>query len=136
MSKELTQEALRMAIEAMDWELGGEPLPTLMLAAKEACKAALDSKTLSADLQRQEPVAWMSDNNLNVTKHKDIAESWKQHGGRPIPLYTKPTELTVIWKNAAIRVGEELSTVGPDNYYAFTPQQWMEWALHTIRSTK
>ena len=34
-------EALQMAIEAMDWELGGEPLPTLMLAAKEACKEAL-----------------------------------------------------------------------------------------------
>lgn len=85
---------------------------------------------------KQEPAAWMSDNHLNVTKHADIAESWKQHGGKPIPLYTKPAEPTVIWKNAALRVGEELSTVGPDNYYAFTPQQWLEWALYTIRSTK
>lgn len=34
-------EALQMAIEAMDWELGGEPLPTLMIAAKEACILAL-----------------------------------------------------------------------------------------------
>jgi rubrerythrin len=35
-------EALKMAIEAMDWELGGEPLPTLMIEARNACKEALE----------------------------------------------------------------------------------------------
>lgn len=42
-------------------------------------------------MNEQKPVAWLSDNNLNVTKHADIAESWNQHGGKPIPLYTRPT---------------------------------------------
>ena len=33
------------------------------------------------------------------------------------------------WKNAAIRLGEELSSVGPDGYYDMTAQQWLDWAM-------
>jgi hypothetical protein len=35
----------------------------------------------------------------------------------------------VAWKNAAIRLGEELSSVGPDGYYDMTSDQWLDWAL-------
>ena len=35
----------------------------------------------------------------------------------------------VAWKNAAIRLGEELSSVGPDGYYDMTAQQWLDWAM-------
>lgn len=38
----------------------------------------------------QEPVAWLSENSSQVTKWKDIAQSWIQHGGKAIPLYTQP----------------------------------------------
>jgi hypothetical protein len=41
-----TEEALRMAIEAMEFEVGGEPLPTLMIEALNACKAALQEDAL------------------------------------------------------------------------------------------
>jgi len=33
------------------------------------------------------------------------------------------------WKNAAIRLGEELSSVGPDGYYDMTPEQWLDWGM-------
>lgn len=33
------------------------------------------------------------------------------------------------WRNAAIRVGENLATCGPAGYYDFTSQQWLDWAL-------
>ena len=33
------------------------------------------------------------------------------------------------WKNAAIRLGEELSSVGPDGYYDMTAEQWLDWAM-------
>lgn len=33
------------------------------------------------------------------------------------------------WRNAAIRVGENLATCGPAGYYDFTAQQWLDWAL-------
>jgi len=34
------------------------------------------------------------------------------------------------WKNAAIRLGEELSSVGPDGYYNMTAEQWLNWAIN------
>ena len=33
------------------------------------------------------------------------------------------------WRNAAIRVGENLATCGPAGYYDYTSQQWLDWAL-------
>ena len=38
-------------------------------------------------------------------------------------------EKPVAWKNAAIRLGEELSSVGPDGYYNMTAEQWLDWAM-------
>jgi hypothetical protein len=35
----------------------------------------------------------------------------------------------VAWKNAAIRLGEELSSVGPDGYYDMNAEQWLTWAM-------
>jgi hypothetical protein len=37
------------------------------------------------------------------------------------------------WESAAKRLGEELAASGPHDYYAMTPEQWLEWALVTIR---
>lgn len=34
----------------------------------------------------------------------------------------------VDWRNAALRLGEDLAPDGPSGYYAFTPEQWLEWA--------
>lgn len=33
------------------------------------------------------------------------------------------------WRQAALRIGEDLSTDGPTNYYNFTPVEWRTWAL-------
>jgi hypothetical protein len=38
------------------------------------------------------------------------------------------------WKQAALRLGEELSTNGPNGYYEFTPEQWFEWAKVASRN--
>lgn len=35
----------------------------------------------------------------------------------------------VEWQNAALRLGEDLSTVSPDGYYNMTAKQWLDWAL-------
>jgi hypothetical protein len=43
-----------------------------------------------------------------------------------------PVPCPVSWKNAAIRLGEELSTVGPDGYYNMTAQQWLDWAMKNV----
>ena len=44
------------------------------------------------------------------------------------PLGTKP----VTWQSAALRVGEELASVGPDGYYSMTPKEWRDWCLAAI----
>lgn len=36
------------------------------------------------------------------------------------------------WRNAAIRIGEELSSVGPFGYYDMTAKQWLDWALSVV----
>ena len=36
---------------------------------------------------------------------------------------------TLTWQNAALRLGEDLSTVGPDGYYNMNAKQWLDWAL-------
>jgi hypothetical protein len=51
----------------------------------------------------------------------------------PKPLTPAPTCLLgsgrVTWKGAALRLGEELASVGPTGYYAMTPAQWLAWCL-------
>jgi hypothetical protein len=41
----------------------------------------------------------------------------------------QPQQELVAWKNAAIRLGEELSSVGPDGYYEMTAEHWLDWAM-------
>jgi hypothetical protein len=39
------------------------------------------------------------------------------------------------WQGAALRLGEELATSGPNGYYGFTPDQWLAWAQSVVRET-
>lgn len=36
------------------------------------------------------------------------------------------------WKTAALCLGEQLASVGPNGYYNMTPEQWLRWALQQI----
>lgn len=38
----------------------------------------------------------------------------------------------VAWRNAALRVGEDLCSVGPFGYYDMTAEQWLDWALSVV----
>jgi len=38
----------------------------------------------------------------------------------------------VTWRNAAIRLGEDLCSVGPFRYYDMTAEQWLDWALSVV----
>jgi hypothetical protein len=86
-----------------------------------------------SDAEKQEPVAWM-DSDWHYQLHKKgIVVIHKDEGdvliGEPQPLYTTPQPQQDAWKNAAIRLGEELSSFGPDGYYDMTAEQWLSWAL-------
>jgi len=42
---------------------------------------------------------------------------------------TQPEQEPVAWKNVALELGEELSSVGPNGYYDMTPARWLDWAM-------
>ena len=42
----------------------------------------------------------------------------------------------VTWRSAALRIGEELSSTGPEGYYGFGPEQWLEWALDALSAAE
>jgi hypothetical protein len=37
------------------------------------------------------------------------------------------------WHKAAIRLGEELASVGPVGYYEMSANEWLDWALNQLK---
>ena len=37
------------------------------------------------------------------------------------------------WHKAAIRLGEELASVGPVGYYEMDASEWLDWALNQLK---
>jgi hypothetical protein len=44
----------------------------------------------------------------------------------------QPEQEPAAWRNAALRVGEDLCSVGPFGYYNMTAKQWLDWALSVV----
>ena len=38
------------------------------------------------------------------------------------------------WHKAAIRLGEELASVGPVGYYEMDAKEWLYWAMSTVQT--
>jgi len=49
-------------------------------------------------------------------------------------LLAKPQKESVAWRNSAIRLGEDLYSVGPNGYYDMTAKQWLDWALSVVNT--
>ena len=50
----------------------------------------------------------------------------------PAPPQPEQEQDPVAWRNAAIRVGEDLCSGGPFGYYDMTADQWLTWALSVV----
>ena len=69
---------------------------------------------------------------LKLAREALTRDGWKKTGDaiRAIDeALAQPHQEPVAWKNAAIRIGEELSSVGPDGYYEMTAEHWLDWAM-------
>ena len=84
-----------------------------------AVEAALEAKDEPAPVAKNEGgrITWM-------------IEDWPQN----CLLYThlpkqEAKDEPVAWRDAAIRLGEELSSVGPDGYYDMDAKEWLDWAM-------
>jgi hypothetical protein len=85
-----------------------------LVRADERKQVALDKKAENARELGLDYEPVLKDNS-NYRYDPPVAEPEKQE--------------PVAWRNAAIRLGEELSSVGPDGYYNMTAEQWLDWAM-------
>ena len=99
-------EALKLALEAL--ELHGKQYPHMV---KGYC---LDAITAIKEALANEALEKMAEN------------------ARELGLDYEPAQEPVAWRNAAIRVGEDLCSVGPFGYYDMTAEQWLDWALSVV----
>jgi hypothetical protein len=98
----MTQEALKLALEALEWCHGGEPCGTA--EAITAIKKAL--------AQEQEPVAWQFMNGSNFRKRRPDDFVDLDSDGLPYwkPLYTTPPQRT--WVGLT---DDEIKTICSEN---------------------
>lgn len=111
-------------------------------------------------MNTQEPVAWMvythegqsvyvTDNPTDIQKGQTALPLFTTPPAQPAPVredwgpgphevhslppaQPAPVQEPVAWRNAAIRVGEDLCSVGPFGYYDMTAEQWLDWALSVV----
>ena len=98
----MTEEALKLALEALE---------TLMIE-----RGSIYDKAITAikEALANEALEKMAEN------------------ARELGLDYEPEQESVTWRNAAIRVGEDLCSVGPFRYYDMTAEQWLDWALSVV----
>ena len=82
-------------------------------------------KEVLAEAEKQEPVAWMSENAMNVTRFKDIAQHWINNGGKAIPLYTHPAT----WQSLSDDEIEKIQLANGGSYKSVSFARAIEQAL-------
>ena len=117
-------EALKLALEAL--ELNNSEWKDLADSGDSGYWKAEDQGhyqlTIEAITAIEEALAQPEQEPLFkkiIDKHPGLAEELKALDEQEL----------VDWRNAAIRVGEDLSSVGPDGYYDMTAQEWLDWAI-------
>jgi hypothetical protein len=148
--KSAAKLALEVLKDSQDYKMGR----AMTVEATEALEEALAEQHLQ-DLHDEnvrlglyehgEPVAvtktWFEDGKV-VTQHlaaKDIYKEPEQISTRPWFTIDELSEWidkyqNQEWRNAAIMLGEKLSSVGPVGYYNMEAKDWLDWAMLNIQS--
>jgi hypothetical protein len=101
-----------------------------MTRLREAAEAALAYMD-SVGQQDMHPEEWAVAETLRAALEKP-----ERHVSYVCPQcywsLEQPEQEPVAWRNAALRVGEDLCSVGPFGYYNMTAKQWLDWALSVV----
>lgn len=67
-------------------------------------------------------------------RHEQESAAWASNSSAQDYAATQPPpeQEPMAWRNAALRVGEDLCSVGPFGYYDMTAKQWIDWALSVV----
>ena len=71
--------------------------------------------------------SWSSFQDGYIASQKD----YKVGEYQPTPQEPEDNE----WKTVALGFGENLSAIGPDGYYDFTPVEWYDWVVDIYENT-
>jgi len=116
----MTKEALKLALEALGLAKHSHGVLLLSDPPQEAWK------TYQVDAALSKAITAIKEALANEALEK-MAENARELG-----LDYEPEQESVTWRNAAIRVGEDLCSVGPFRYYDMTAEQWLDWALSVV----
>jgi hypothetical protein len=116
---EMTQqlEAMKQALEALEQLQGGctDSNDGTVEAITVWCPEVIDALRQAID---QDTSAYQRGYMDGIAKGLRMEQAEKQE--------------PVAWRNAALRVGEDLCSVGPFGYYDMTAEQWLDWALSVV----
>lgn len=112
-------EAMKQALEAL--ELAH---PRFGIATEKHKQAITSLRQAIEYFEKQKAVAEIREDMKGGGYIEWLDDTYFVPGTK---FYTQPQQDA--WKNAAIRLGEELSSFGPDGYYDMTAEQWLSWAL-------
>ena len=127
----MTKEILKLALEALE-NIKNDPFKfDLKNGIDKAITAIKEALAQPEPDWTPERIAGMA--RLKEAQDKKLAQP-EQTNTRP---YYTIDELNAwadekekqAWRNAAIRIGEELSSVGPDGYYEMDAWKWLDWAM-------
>lgn len=123
----MKDEALRLALEALGhFEKAG--LATLKtIHAITAIREALAEQPAQQPEPCQCPECQVTPHASDCAVHNEPA-----YPNGACNCRAQPEQEPVAWRNAALRVGEDLCSVGPFGYYDMTAEQWLDWALSVV----
>ena len=124
-------EALKLALEALegyesciDGYYAGAVCPQIDKAIDAIEEALAQQAVVEHDLA----AAYRTELDKLSQRNYELRMENAQLKAQP----KEPEQEPVVWRNAAIRVGEDLCSVAPFGYYDMTAQQWLDWALSVV----
>ena len=132
MSREIMQQALDAILAARESELlHPKPFENRYLDIIGKLESALAQSEQESVAHLWECIGrWSSYLALNGEKANLAPPTWLVDAVKAAT--AQPEQEPDAWRNAAIRLGEDLHSVGPNGYYDMTAKQWLDWALSVV----
>ena len=141
----MSKEAMRLALEALTATMSTHGFQKHIDQSKDEAITALREALAEQPAQHEKDWGAVGEAHIAAIKksskamvedavvraaHKVMAEFEAKLDERLMepPAQQEP----VAWRNAALRVGEDLCSVGPFGYYDMTAEQWLDWALSVV----
>ncbi len=123
------REAMKLALEALESAADNECNFHDYKHAADALRKALEQKPWdTTDMAHRAGGLSMEQDEIVPSDYSGVTGDYSGVTGDYME------QEPVAWRNAAIRLGEDLYSVGPNGYYDMTASQWLDWALSVVNT--